>query len=227
MSAPLRIPYQPGPYAPRTADLLAKVTRDRHMVLELPASTSKAQLDEVITLLIQKIPEHYHVFDSGSSRVTIKEVVCRAAVLDMEAYLVDVAQHFRRTATGLMDDLAAHHGIPVEALWDHFHSLQSHSAEWLLYPHGEHCCFRHQLTHQTLQISVWFGKEFGVLDPQFFHDYMRTSPDLLVPLELRDAFHDTARAMAILEERGSLVRVAAAFGGEFGHTGLAAPAERY
>jgi hypothetical protein len=68
---------------------------------------------------------------------------------------------------------------------------------------------------------MWFGTEFGALDPYFFFDFMTTTADLKLPSELRDGFHDTRRAMDILEERGKLCRVV----GIFESVGLTAPSE--
>ncbi|BCU79306.1 hypothetical protein [Luteolibacter sp. LG18] len=207
MSEPLRLPYRPGWRAPQTTDLLAKVTRDRHLVLELPKGSRKEKIAALVARIRREAPEHYLVFESGFSWVTIKEVVTRAEVLEIEDYLVKVARNFRRRATRLMRLMAARHQAPLEDLFDRRYELQSPSAAWTLHVHGFHCGFRHRETGQMMEIDLSYGTEFGVLDPMFFHNYLRTSPGLWVPAALREPYHDTARAMEILEERGRLVRV--------------------
>lgn len=127
----------------------------------------------------------------------------------MERDLLAAASHFRRTATELANRVALFNGVDPAQLWDECSSLEWRipDSEWSLDLHGQHCMFTHQVTGQVVEVSLWFGAEFGVLDPYFFYDYMRTTPDLELPAGLRQPFHDTARAMSFLEERGLLTRV--------------------
>lgn len=225
MSDPTRLKYRSHDEVPPTADLLAQVTRDWHLVLEFPAGYDSRLIETVIDRVAREAPEDYTVFDAGAFRdmtcASIMQLVKRSAVIEMEEYLMRAAQHFRRTATELALALAAHHHIAPEQLWEECHRLESHSAEWKLIVHGQHCCFVHRQTGQTVEVSMWFGTEFGVLDPYFFHDYMKTTPGLEPPAELRNGFHDTCRAMEILEERGKLVRIT----GIFESVGVTASAE--
>ena len=226
MSDPTRIKYRTHKKVPPTPDLLTHVTRDQHLVLEFPANYSQRRIESLIDRIAGETPENYTAFYSGAFRdktcATIKQVVTRAAVLEMEDYLVEAAHHFRQTATQLAEALAAHNSVSIERLWKECRNLESHDSDWDLDVHGQHCRFEHRDTGQTVEISMWFGTHFGVLDPLFFSDYMKTTPDLAPPSDLRDGFHDTRRAMDILEERGRLVRVTGLFNSE----GLTAPPER-
>ena len=227
MSEPTRIQYLSSDQVPFTADLLEKVTRDRHLVLEFPVDNDRQRLQMVINRVSHELPENYTAFDSGAFRdktcATIKQVVSRVAVIKMEEYLIEAAQHFRRTATELALALASCNHVAPERLWDECRTLKCHSAEWDLDIHGQHCRFENRQTGQTAEVSLWFGTEFGVLDPFFFFDYMKTTPGLEPPSELRDGFHDTCRAMDILEERGRFARVT----GVFDSVGLTAHPEMF
>lgn len=222
MSDPTRIKYRSCEQVPSTADLLTKVTRDRHLVLELPAGYNCQRIQMLIDRVAHEVPENYTAFYAGAFRdktcVTIKQVVGRDTVIEMEEDLVEAAQHFRRTATGLAVALASYNQVAPGRLWEECRKLECHSAAWDLEVHGQHCRFENRKTGQIVEVSMWFGTEFGVLDPYFFFDYMRTTPCLAPPLELRDAFHDTRRAMEILEERGKLAKIT----GIFESVGLAA-----
>ena len=223
MSDPTRIKYRSHDQVPSTTELLAQVTRDRHLVLEFPADYDRQCIQAVIDRVAEEVPEDYTTFHSGAFRdktcATIKQLVSRAAVIEMEEYLITAAQHFRRIATELAVTLASDNNVAPDRLWDECRKLESHSPNWGMDIHGQHCRFENLETGQTVEVSMWFGTEFGVLDPYFFFDYMTTTPDLKPPAELRDAFHDTRRAMDILEERGKLYRVV----GVFESVGLTAP----
>lgn len=173
--------------------------------------------------LKRESPENYSIFDSGGSGqtswVTIKEVVSTPAIITMEVRLVNAAHHFRRTATELALVLADRAGISPENLYNCDAAFNSDLPDWQIFRHGEHCRFKHHITRQTVEVNLWYGLEFGVLDPWFFHAYMSSTSELGVPEEICDDFHDLARAFSILEERGSLVRVQAFIPGV---TGLAA-----
>ena len=225
MSDPKRIKYCSDRNIPPVSNLIDHITRDQHLVLELPANYDKKRIGCLVSRIASEVPENYVVFDAGAFQdktcVTIKQVVNRAAVIEMEGELVHAAHHFHQTADQLAGSMAEYNNIANECIWDNCRDLESHSSDWKLDVHGQHCCFVHHNTGQTVEISMWFGTHFGVLDPYFFYDYMKTTPELLLPVELRDAFHDTRRAMDILEERGRLIRLT----GLFGSQGLAAPPE--
>ena len=215
MSDPTRIKYRSPRKVPPTSDLLGHVTRDQHLVLEFPADYSQQRIESLIGRIATEVPENYTAFYAGAFRdktcATIKEVVSQAAVIEMEDELMHAAHHFRRTATHLAEALATHNQIAPERIWEECRGLESHSSDWDLDVHGQHCRFEQRTTGQTVEISMWFGTHFGLLDPWFFYDYMETTPELDLPAELRDSFHDTSRAMDILEERGKLVRVTGIF----------------
>jgi hypothetical protein len=215
MNDPTRIKYRSHDQIPSTTELLTKVTRDQHLVLELPANYNRQHLQSVINRIASETPENYRTFFAGGFQdkicATIMQVVSRDDVIDMEEDLLLAARHFRRTATDLAEALATYNHVEPDCLWENCDNLKSHSKDWTLDVHGDHCCFKHRSTGLTVEINMWFGREFGVLDPFFFYNYMKTSPELEPPVELRDAFHDTHRAMEILEERGRLVKITGMF----------------
>jgi len=222
MSAPRRFTYQAFVELPTDADLLRHVDRQHHAVLQFPASSQSAK-SELIRKLKERLPESYSVFDSGGSSnltwITIKEVVSRRELEAIENELIVAARIFRHTACSLAHEWADYNGVQASELWESLSHLRPFPGNWSMYHHGGHQCFSNKVTGQVVEVSLWFGGEFGTLDPQFFHRFLRTSPDLRCPPELQDDFHDPARALSFLEERGLLKRI----NGIFNSVGVFAP----
>lgn len=222
MSEPHRITFQSMAEIPFGKDLLRHVDLNHHVVVQVPVSLESAKPD-LINRLREQIPEFYSVFDSGGTSeltwITIKELVSRPRLETIESELIEGARVFRRTAFDLAHRWADYNGVPAPELWDHLSVLKPFPGEWDMEHHGGHQCFINDSTGQIVEVSLWFGGEFGTLDPQFFHTFLRTSPDLRCPPELQDAFHDSARALEFLEERGLLKRI----DGLFDNVGVFAP----
>jgi len=215
MSEPTRRRYRSPHDVSSTSELLECVSRTQHLVLEFPTDCDRDSLDPFVVRIAIELPENYTVFHAGSFKdkvcVTIKQVVDRKAVLEMADELVFAARHFHKTATMLATDLAMHNDVPLDRLWEESHRLEDHSSNWDLFVHGKHCCFTNLSSGQKVEVDMWFGTEFGVLDPLFFFNYMKTTSSLKLPVELKDAYHDTNRALAILGEVGKLFRVQGIF----------------
>jgi hypothetical protein len=86
--------------------------------------------------------------------------------------------------------------------------LEQRTAEWEYRFHGAECQFRNTKTGQILEICLGFGDESGVLDPYFFYQFVSTTPGLEKVAKLfSDSFHDTRRALKILEQHGHLRQI--------------------
>jgi len=95
------------------------------------------------------------------------------------------------------------------------------TAEWEYYFHGGECQFRNVRTGQIVEVCLGFRDEFGVLDPYFFFQFVSTTPGLEKVAQLfTDGFHDTLRALEILEQHGHLRRISSGSGDR---AGLIAP----
>lgn len=224
MPKPLRIPYASTTHVPAVAELLHKVTRTRHVVLEFPPTQTKELVDAFIERLTQEIPEHYRLIRSYSHSklcVSILERVHRDDVIKMEEALLLAAKHFRDTATALAHALAKHNQVPVGRLLEYADDLEPFDSKWAIYFHGPHCLFEHEDTGQSVEVNLLFGEEFGALDPYFFQQYINTTAELTYPTGLNSDFHDPAWAMDIMEERGSLMSIEC----QWGHGLIVAPAQ--
>jgi hypothetical protein len=222
MSVPRRFTFQSIADLPSDEQVLSHLDRQHHVVLQLPASY-ETQKPSLIHDLKTRLPEFCSIFDSGGNGdltwVTIKEVVSRPALQAIEGDLIHAARIFRHTAHTLANKLAEFYRVPAAELWDHLAQLKPFPGAWNMSHHGGHQCFENTRTGQIVEVSLWFGDEFGVLDPQFFSTFLRTTPELDCPAEIADHYHDTARALDYLYDRGLLEAIV----GIFNSTGVFAP----
>jgi hypothetical protein len=224
VSEPKRFTYPSPADLPSPDELLRHLDRQHHLVLQFPVHAVESRKRELIQTLEQQLPEYCSVFDSGGnadlSWITINQVISRPELLRLEDELLQAARHFHHSAHSLAHRLAEHNRVPAENLWEHAVTLKPFSGEWQIDPHGGDICFKNKQNGQIVEVNVWFGYEFGILDPMFFHTYLRTTDGLRCPPELSDDFHDPARALTFLEERGRLTRICSIFhqgSGVFAH----------
>jgi hypothetical protein len=98
--------------------------------------------------------------------------------------------------------------------------------EWAYQFHGLECCFTSARSGQVVDVRLTFGDEFGVLDPWFFHYFLSTTQRYSsLVTEFADGFHDTARALDVLERSGQLIRIDRRSGGEVLFSGLVVASE--
>lgn len=222
MSEPRRFYYPSFAALPSVEEILRDLDRQHHVVLQFPAKY-EARKQTLIRYLRIRLPENCSIFNSGNSSertwVTVKQVISRPELQAIESVLIDAARLFRRTAHLLARELAAFNGVPAEELWEHRERLRPFPGDWTIAHHGGHQCFKNRKTGQTVEVSMWFGDEFGVLDPEFFCTFLRTTPGLDCPVEIIDHYHDAARALDYLKGRGLLTGI----DGIFDSRGVFAP----
>jgi hypothetical protein len=104
-------------------------------------------------------------------------------ILDHAPTLLQAMHHFHVTAHHCMALLAHDLGVPVEVfaeryfrfhLTDHYEGILPQG--WSYYFHGSACCFQHRTSGQRLEVKLGYLREFGVLDPYFFWQFVTTTP---------------------------------------------------
>lgn len=210
MSQPDRISCPSVDALPSPQQLSARADGRNHVVLHLPPGSDIAA---VVVGLKEKLDEDLHVFDAGGDHITIKRVISEAVVVENSDAICAAAREFRRLANQLMLRLVAKLNIP-RAVYTTDPLLRITLGErdagrlglsWRYGFHGMECRFENRWSGQVLEVRLGFGDEFGVLDPYFFHIFLRTTRRLApVAALFEDSFHDPDRALAILEKRGRL-----------------------
>lgn len=142
-----------------------------------------------------------------SKTVTVMEVISKEEVAALQPVFLDAARRFRTDAGSLAHRLAEINNISVSELSTHGANITAFPEGWKVYRHGIHYAFTHEMTKQHLEVCFVFGTEFGVLDPYFFYQYMATTQGIGAPKQIVKPYHDTSRAMQLLEANGSLKRI--------------------
>src|SRR2546430_1035721 len=89
--------------------------------------------------------------------------------------------------------------------WHRYEQVGQLDDDWRYFFHGYGCGFGNQRTGQTVEVHLGFPGEFGVLDPYFFAEFVRTTAGLEEVASLfKDPCRDSLRAMKILHSRGLL-----------------------
>jgi hypothetical protein len=198
-----------------TPEVLAGVARKgKHVVLRFAGELlDSACLNEAVKMLAPTLPEH-SVFISGPIQVTILPVIARSEVLRLADDLVRAAIDFRCAARDLCVSLARKLDVQPEELVDYRRSSGLLDSEWSYRFHGLQCCFKNEQTGQVLDVELSYRREFGVLDPYFFHRFLATTNRYqLLASQLIDGYHDTDRALDLLVEAGRLTRITLTYGG--------------
>ncbi|HEY7309024.1 MAG TPA: hypothetical protein VH643_06600 [Gemmataceae bacterium] len=238
MSEPFWIDCASATDIPAADRLRELVTDERHVVLRFPsvgfAPPPADPKSSWVEYFASALPE-FAVFESGGShdteQITVSKVISTKDVLANEAEFVAALRLFRQTASTLATRLAQHLGVPADHLlelgmgraragWaDQLRGLlgrrlRGHrlDQEWHYWFHGGACRFESRATGQIVEVRLTFGKEFGVLDPYFFAQFVKSTA-ALAPLSrlLRDDFHDASRVLSVLDQLGHLRRVEGRF----------------
>lgn len=218
MSRPYRLTCHTEANIPSLTEIQRLATREQHLVLQFPPTRIWPKFDKrrIINILARELPE-YSVFNSGAmngtENVTIKAVIPKEWVLAHAEVLVAAARQFRASAYKLISLLAQKLSVPIEAFGNEGFrftlSDKQYTGEladgWLYGFHGYECRFENKYTKQVLDVKLGFHNEWGVLDAYFFHQFLQTTPGFKEIADLlENGFHDTRRALDILEAQGLL-----------------------
>ena len=208
MGEPTRAKYYAPWLVPHGKHLRKRIKRGKHLLLHFPKLWSDSSLAALVNRLKGELPENFEVFDGCAmghwKRVTVMEVIPREEVLALAPVLLDAARKFRADANSLAYKFAEINGVSISELSNWNRKLTAFPEGWEVFRHGFHYCFSHGTTGQVIEVCFIFGTEFGVLDPYFFYQYMATTQGIDTPKQIVEPYHDTRRAMALLEATGSL-----------------------
>ncbi|MCW3791697.1 hypothetical protein OM416_08905 [Paenibacillus sp. LS1] len=61
---------------------------------------------------------------------------------------------------------------------DAIHGGEELTGDWFFDVHGEHCMFQNTETGQTLEVSLGSPEDVGNMDPYFFYNFIKTTPEI-------------------------------------------------
>jgi hypothetical protein len=224
MSAPIRMDVDLA-HVPSPGELGRLASGGQYVVLRIIGPVRDGDLIRLVAELKTLLPTH-SVFESGEFHVTVFPVISHDDVTLIADELLEAAAAFRRTATRLCMQLAGDLHLSPDSLIQARGTSGRLDDEWAYQFHGVECCFTSAITGQVVDVRLRFGDEFGVLDPWFFHRFLSTTQKYSsLATKLPDGFHDTARALELLERSGGLIRVPRQSEGEVIFSGLIAAGE--
>ncbi len=211
MTEPLRKYYISTLFLPSVAKLRSFVRRERHLVLSFPSWISDSSKEQLIVRLKNTMPENFSIFDAGGRRywsyVTIKQVISKLDIDNLIPKIIHAAREFRKQSEWLAKEIAKLNNVPITELWDKSEEIEVFPDGWKCYHHGQHFYCENLDSLQVVEVPVWYGQEFGVLDPYFLSQFIDTTPSLSMPLGINDWYHDMSRVMDVMLEMGLLKKI--------------------
>lgn len=188
------------------------VTRAKHLVFEIEPQllpNGKQSQHEIIESLALALP-HCHVFDAGArlglEYVTVLQVISEFESIAREDEIVLAAQSFRRLADELMTKQSKKFDVPFGDV-SHNHDYKQRGRldwKWSYFFHGWECGFK-SICGQYVDIRLEFAPEYGVLNPYFFHGYLKSTRKFMQLSKLfLNPYHDMTRTFEILHRRNKL-----------------------
>ena len=145
----------------------------------------------------------------GNSEINKKSILSNKTILAHFDFFEKCSNDYKTKATHLMNKLALHLGIninpsrPLESL----QFLKNCDAtpkntimgDWKFHVHGFHCSFEHIITKQSVSVSLVNGLQYGTLDPIFFTEFIKTSPEYMpLPIDFNNNYEDGEKILNIL-----------------------------
>ena len=211
MSEPIRKYYASPFFLPPVEKLTGLVERERHLVLSFPSWMPRSRKENLVDKLKNKMPENYSVFDAGGrkywSYITIKQVISEPDIGSIIPEITLAAKEFRKQSDWLARKIAELNCVPITELWDRSDDIEVFPRGWKCYHHGQHFCCENLDSGQVVEVPIWYGEEFGILDPYFFAQFIDTTESLNMPLGITDWYHDMSRVMDVMLEMGLLKQI--------------------
>ena len=140
--------------------------------------------------------------------ITIRKTITDAEVEQNQLFFEKCAKDYRELANHLMNKIGKNadlddcqeNAIDFEAdspdeIWEKMQIIRDEAKgnieNWNYYMHGLHFCFKNVETNQIIEVSIAHGEEYGVLDPYFFSQYIKSTSEYYpLPVEIYDNYQD-------------------------------------
>ncbi len=105
----------------------------------------------------------------------------------------------------------SHEGFPLKTLnpygKTHYEQI-GEMGNWEYYFHGFHCAFTNKKTEQHIEVPLTYGEEYGELDPYFFTDFIKSTPEYQpLPIQIYNDYWDGKRILEVMLGLGKFEKI--------------------
>lgn len=157
--------------------------------------------------------------------INIAKLITDQEIAENQLFFEQCAKDYRKLGAQLISDLANTLDIIIDKDFplDSFNQFkrsnkqQGRLNEWRYFFHGIHCLFENSRTHQSIEVCLLFGLEFGALDPYFFSRFIKSTPEYKpLPIEIYEDYADGVRILDRMLELGKFERIYSNTGNDIG-----------
>lgn len=209
---------------PRIEDITRK---PRHQQIKIIFDPSVLHLREDYGESLQKKLTNYLIFiHTIEPEINICKLISDEEVILNKAFFVQCAKDYRVLGNRLVHLFCKEKNIELNKEFPSltFNNLKDRKnqsgkvGEWEYFIHGFHCHFKNIKTGQEIEVPFMFGMEFGVLDPYFFAQFIKSTPKYYpLPVDIYQDYNDAQRILEILLDLGLLEKINSNLGV---HTGI-------
>ncbi len=184
-----------------TLESIRQIPRERTLKLIFDGSTNNQR--ETIG---QKLKKELDGFSVGihiqEPEINIAKLITDKEVEDNQVFFEQCARDYRKLGKELIFKLADKLNTTLNA--DHplatFNKFKANDQQrgkfenWSYFLHGFHCRFDNEKTGQYIEVPLVFGLEFGDLDPYFFTQFIKSTPNYKpLPVNIYENYADGER----------------------------------
>jgi len=157
--------------------------------------------------------------------INIAKLITDQEIEEHQDFFENCAKDYRKLGKELIFELAEKFKISIDpdCPWITFNDLKKDKRQigkmndWRYNLHGFHCGFENQKTGQTIEVSLVFSLEFGDLDPYFFINFIKSTPNYKpLPVKIYGDFADGRQINTKMLSLGKFERINSNFANHFG-----------
>lgn len=153
--------------------------------------------------------------------INIRKLISDDEIVEHSSFFEQCAKDYRNLATQLIHALAAYFNENIDpenamhTFGKYKRGRQSGVMDlWEYRLHGSDCRFENSKTGQTIEVYLITQLEFGILDPYFFVDFIKTTESYHpLPIEIYEDYWDGQRILDKMLEIGQFERIPSFFSG--------------
>lgn len=209
---------------PRMEDI---IRRPRHQQIKIIFEPSVLHLRESYDEDLKKKLTNYLITnDTIEPEINISKLISDEEVILNKVFFTQCAKDYGDLGNQLVQLFCKEKNIELNKEFPSstFNNLKDRKNQsgkvdnWKYFIHGFHCHFKNIKTGQEIEVPFMFGMEFGTLDPYFFVQFIKSTPQYNpLPTDIYQDYSDGRRILDVLLNLGLLEKINSNLGG---HTGI-------